>query len=240
MVEYKEGSGCFMLTRAEEFAQNKYVVVRNAIDKDLAMFGAQYSIFDALQNYKAEDGEYAQVPGTHSKYGDPFMETLLLKLNSKVEEVTGLSRHPTYSYYRLYRPGDELKKHTDRGACEISLTINLGYYYNTENKDYSWDIVVDGNKVRTEPGDMVIYRGLEMEHWRDPFDCGEGSWQSQAFLHYVNAEGPFALCKYDGRPMIVFPKNYKNYEIDNFANIVLSEGINKQNFENKVVYVNNR
>jgi hypothetical protein len=33
---------------------------------------------------------------------------------------------PTYSYARIYANGDELKKHRDRPACEVSVTLHLG------------------------------------------------------------------------------------------------------------------
>jgi hypothetical protein len=154
-----------------------------------------------------------------------------------VEENTGLSLYPTYSYYRLYKPGDDLLPHTDRPACEISLTINLGYSYNTNIKDYSWDIWVEGKSFRTEPGDMVIYRGLEMNHWREPFAAGRNSWQAQAFLHYVDVNGPYAMCKFDGRPSLGYSENFKQLPLDNLAQNILDNKLNKQNLSNSILYV---
>ncbi len=226
-----------MATNAEKFAQDRYVIHKNAISKDIARLGAQYAIFDALQSN--QDGDI-QVPNAHSKYGDPFMESLLLQLLPIVEEDTGLSLHPTYSYYRLYRPGDELEKHVDRPACEISLTINLGYHYNAKNKDYRWNIWVDNKEIITEPGDMVIYRGLELEHWREPFAVSRNSWQAQAFLHYVDVNGPYSMCQFDGRPAIGFPSTYKDENINGLAKRVQAEIVNKENTYDSIVYVSNR
>jgi len=230
-----------MPINGEQFSKQKYFIHKGAINKDIARLGAQYAIFDALQNYQDEGGlNNAQVPHSHSKYADPFMESLMLQLLPIVEKDTGLSLYPTYSYYRLYKPGDELVKHTDRPACEISLTINLGYYYNVEDKNYKWNIWVDGNEVVTEPGDMVIYRGLEMEHWREPFAAGQGSWQVQAFLHYVDVNGPYSMCKYDGRPMVGFPNTYKDQNLDSIANRVHAEKINKLDINDAILFVSNR
>jgi hypothetical protein len=227
-----------MPSKAEFFLKNKYVVHEKAISKDMARLGAQYAIFDALQDYKDEGGlSNAQVPNSHSKYADPFMESLMLLLLPTVEESTGLSLHPTYSYYRLYKPGDELVPHTDRPACEISLTINLGYYYNTKDKDYSWNIWIEDKEFKTEPGDMVIYRGVDMSHWREPFSVGQGSWQVQAFLHYVDANGPYAICQYDSRPHVGYLEAYRNTNIDSLANSVRAENVNKINFKDSVVFV---
>jgi hypothetical protein len=52
-------------------------------------------------------------------------------------------------------------------------------------------------RPRCEPGDMVVYRGIEIEHWREPFDAEEGSYQVQVFLHYVDANGGLKHLKYD-------------------------------------------
>jgi hypothetical protein len=57
-----------------------------------------------------------------------------------------------------------------------------------------------------ETGDLVIYRGCEVEHWREEFIAPEGSYHIQVFLHYVDANGPYADYKYDRRPSIGFNK----------------------------------
>lgn len=227
-----------MASKADFFAKNKYVVHEKAISPELARMGAQYAIFDALQNWKDEGSlNNAQVPNTHSKYADPFMESLTLALLPTVESDTGLSLYPTYSYYRLYKPGDDLLPHTDRPACEISLTINLGYEYHTNIKDYSWDIWVEGKSFRTEPGDMIIYRGLEMNHWREPFAAGRGSWQVQAFLHYVDVNGPYAMCKYDGRPMLGYPNTFKQNSLDSLAESIRRDSSKSTTLSNSVIFV---
>lgn len=213
-----------MLTDSEIFLKDRYVISRGAITKKEAELIAQYAIFQYLQESLDAQGDPSlitykdiQVPNAFSKYADPLMESLLIKLLPHVEKTIGLSLYPTYSYYRVYGPGDELKKHIDRPACEISITINLGYFYNTEDKDYRWNIWINDNEIITEPGDMVIYRGTEIEHWREPFNAPEGSWQAQAFLHYVDVNGPYTLCKYDGRPMIGYPLSTKNKSVDSLA-----------------------
>ena len=101
--------------------------------------------------------------------------------------------YPTYSYARLYKHGEELKKHTDRPACEISVTMNIGY-----DGDYNWPIWIKDNnnknvEVILEPGDGLIYQGCVNEHWRDDADKRVLK-QSQVFLHYVNQNGPYEHC----------------------------------------------
>ena len=210
-------------------AFNKYTVIRNAVSYDLANFCYNYFLLkrDAIKymydhNIIAESpihgswGDY-QVPGSYSIYSDHVMETLLMKVLPVMKEKTGLNLVPTYSYARVYQNGAELKRHKDRPSCEISTTLNLG--------GDNWPIFIDptgsdnvideyknihkpgapkGVKVDLKPGDMLIYSGCELEHWREPF---EGQLCGQVFLHYNHADGPFAKTNlYDKRPMLGIPK----------------------------------
>ena len=118
-----------------------------------------------------------------SIYGDPLMESLLLNKNSQMEEITGLSLKPTYSYWRMYTTFADLKKHVDRPACEISVSINIG------SDGTSWPIFIDGKSIDLHPGEAIIYLGCELFHWREEFN---GDWCAQTFLHYVDANGPYA------------------------------------------------
>ena len=144
-----------------------------------------------------------QIPNTYSHYADPVMETLLMKVLPIMQQETGLDLCPTYSYARIYKNGDELKRHKDRPSCEISTTINLG--------GSSWPIFLEpsgktgelGIKVLLEVGDMLVYSGCELEHWREPF---EGITCGQVFLHYNHVNGPFAKKnRFDKRPMLGVP-----------------------------------
>jgi hypothetical protein len=185
-----------MNTNVETFKDNGYTVVRGAVNKEIVDLITQYALFDEMQNFNPD----VQVPGAHVKYADPLMESLLLKLQPIIEENTGLKVYPTYSFYRIYSPGDELVPHKDRPSCELSITISLGYDY--KGSDYQWPIFVDGNPVALQPGDLVCYRGVDLPHWREPFVAPEGSWHVQAFLHYVDASGPYSEYKFDNRSSI--------------------------------------
>ena len=182
------------------FKKNKYAVVRKAISKELAIFLYNYflmrkQVYDTLMKYNYmspyEDmfGRYEnnneQIPNTYSHYADVAMETLILKCQPLMEKTTGLKLYPAYTYARIYKKGDELKRHKDRFSCEISTTLNLG--------GDNWDIYLEpsgetnkeGIKVKLDIGDMLIYRGIELEHWRKTF---KGKICGQVFLHYNNTK----------------------------------------------------
>jgi len=203
------------------FKKNKYQVIKNAISTELADFCYQYfcnkravarHLFD--EKYISQFTDYfgvwndQQIPETYSHYSDIVMETLLQKVKPIMEKESGVKLTETYSYARIYKKGDELKRHKDRYSCEISTTMHLG--------GDDWSIFLEpsgeegkkGVEVNLKPGDMLMYRGCELEHWREPFegkDCG------QVFLHYNDASGKDAESnKFDGRPMIGLPAYFKN------------------------------
>jgi len=212
------------------FKKNKYQVIKGAISKELADIGYTYLKISAeadhwmLENYVTHSGNWLvgnfhdkQVPGSYAKYADRLMETLLIKTIPVMKAKTGLNLIPTYSYTRLYRTGNILNRHKDRPSCEISTTLCLGGDpwpifidpTGTDNviKEYEGIIkpgAPKGIKVDLKPGDMLIYSGCELEHWREPF---QGKLCGQVFLHYNHANGRFAKSNlYDKRPMLGIPK----------------------------------
>ena len=154
-----------------------------------------------------------QVPNTYSHYSDMVMETLLEEVKPVMEKHTGLKLSPTYSYARIYKKGDVLARHKDRYSCEISTTLNLGgdewpIFLDPSGQDFVIDEYKNihkpnapkGVRVDLKIGDMLIYSGCELEHWREPF---EGKVCSQVFLHYNHANGPYAKTNlFDKRPML--------------------------------------
>lgn len=191
------------------FEKDGYIIAKNLVSNDLAKIVTQYALFDMINDPNCTQD--FQVPGTHANYSDILMESLLNPLKPSIEHYTGKRLIPTYSYFRVYKPGDVLKDHTDRESCEYSATITMGFRYNDKDDDYRWSLhgYVDGEKryFRCEPGDAVIYKGRELEHGRDRFEVGKFSYQVQVFLHYVDADGPYAgEYKYDKRPSLGLKK----------------------------------
>jgi hypothetical protein len=160
-----------------------------------------------------------QIPFTYAQYANVAMETLLLKCQPIMEKTTDLKLDPNYTYARIYKKGDELKRHKDRFSCEISTTMNLGgdewSIYLSPNENVG---IPDGKKITTiskakgikvdlKPGDMLVYRGMELEHWRKKF---KGDQCVQVFLHYNNRKTPGAKDNmFDRRPHLGLPPWFK-------------------------------
>ena len=214
------------------FKTKKYQVIKGALSKELANFIFNYMMLqrDAVdfmvKNNKVNPANPfmgtrtdQQIPGAYSRYADWVMETLLQYMRPIMKAKTGMDLVPTYSYTRLYEKGNILHRHKDRPSCEISTTLHLG--------GEEWPIYLDptganniisgsetttivkpgapkGVRVDLKVGDMLIYSGCDLEHWREPF---QGNVCSQVFLHYNHANGPFAKTNmFDKRPLLGVPK----------------------------------
>ena len=159
-----------MISPHEKFKQDDYLVCENFISKELSNFLYEYfkmqTQVSATCNEKYGSKVYNNKPnllgeftdpqalGDYSKYADIAFETLMRDNTHKIEKLTGLTLVPTYSYARLYTNGSELVMHKDRGACEISITLCLGYDSNS-----SWPMYVEAKPIYLEPGDIIVYRG---------------------------------------------------------------------------------
>jgi hypothetical protein len=178
------------------FKKNNFLVIKKALDFKTANFIYNYflikrqvakTMFDTryISPFATEFGVWndSQIPNTYSHYADIAMETLLLALQPIMEKQTKLKLIPTYSYARIYKKGDVLKRHKDRFSCEISTTMNLGGDPWPIYLEPSGEVGKKGIKINLKPGDMLVYKGKLLEHWRDVFkgeDC------AQVFLHYNN------------------------------------------------------
>lgn len=138
-----------------------------------------------------------QVSGSIARYNHPHYKQLYYDLKNKVEKIIGETLYPTYYYDRFYFKDQELKKHRDRPACEVSVSVHC-----SNNLDYDWPIWftdLEGNDIPllTKPGDAVIYKGCELDHWRDPMIGDHKSYYHQIFFHYVRRDGPFIEHAFD-------------------------------------------
>jgi len=197
-----------------------YKIIRKAISKDLALFLYNYIYLKKEVNkilvesrfispWQTEWGLWADNlnTNTYCHYADIAMETLLMKVQPIVEKETNMKLQPNYSYVKLYKTGDSLRRHKDRFACEVSITMNLG--------GDPWPIYVEpsgkkgkkGIPINLSKGDMLIYRGDKLEHWREPL---QGKEHLQVFLHYNNVKSKGAKDNlYDTRPLLGLPGDFK-------------------------------
>ena len=212
------------------FKEKKYIVIKNVISYELANFAFNYLLLkrEAVawmyqSNYISEftpgfgTWKDEQIPNTYSIYSDMFMETLMMKVLPIMQQHTDMNLMPCYTYTRIYKKGDKLRRHIDRPSCEISTTLHLGgepwpifldptgtKSVINEKKEIHKPNAPKGIPITLEVGDMLDYSGCDLEHLREPF---EGDNCAQVFLHYNNIDGPFGTQnKFDKRPLLGIPK----------------------------------
>lgn len=180
----------------KQFQRSGYAVAPAVLNPESAFLMANYALMQQhWPNYYEFEKNFGSAVG---RYADAISETLLLQLMPVVEQVTGLKLLPCYSYLRIYGQGAELHKHLDRPSCEVSTSLTLGF-----KAPAIWPLCVNAEgedrAISLAPGDMLVYRGADVPHWREPF---QGEFWVQTFLHYVDANGQYTDFKFDGRERI--------------------------------------
>jgi hypothetical protein len=234
----------------QQFKDNGYVHLKDFLNKDNCK-----ELTDELNRLVKEQKTIKddQCPKSQAVHGVLAFDNLLEQLLPHFEATSGLKLYPTYSYARLYNTqGEELKNHRDRPACEISVSITLGFegdvwpiymadkateqdgvlkigYNNSE------DYIKNITKIDMKVGDAVMYRGCDKFHFREPYV--EGKWQAQVFLHYVDQNGPYAEWKYDKRGSLGLSKTIceQTNQVDRFDDCYLVRDAVSEAFCNKLI-----
>jgi hypothetical protein len=192
----------------------KYILIKNALSKDVCKLVAREfrmaRDMAGLVPYPGEKFPYkdTQVENSFSWYSPLCFEALSDSLIKPiVENILGESVFPTYSYARIYYNGATMAKHMDRSASEYSVSCCIDV-----DPKHKWHLGVEtvrGEKlyVEQEIGDIILYKGNELYHWRNAY---QGSEQINAFMFYVRANGPRSELKFDTRPLLGMNSNSRN------------------------------
>jgi hypothetical protein len=137
--------------------------------------------------------------------------TFLWGLTPTMSALTERELLPTYGYFRIYRQGDVCWVHSDRYACEHSLSLTLAY---SDAKPWSFEIgrnkLTHARPVETtfgddphsavmmQPGDAVLYQGVHYRHGR--VTPNPNRWSAHLFLHWVDSAGAFRDEAFDRKP----------------------------------------
>jgi len=176
----------------KELIDNNYILIDNFITPKQAKTLYEWFKRDS-QLFPDKFIRDVQCPSSLGLYNYKHFVDLLVQKIPNMKEYIGEQVLPTYSYARVYAHNETLEKHTDRPACEISVTVHL------DSDETPWDIFFtkpNGEIVscNLKPGQAVIYLGMESEHWREAFT---GKHYGQVFLHYVRAAGEHWDCYFD-------------------------------------------
>ena len=207
------------MTENESFEKNGYLFIPGmVIDPENLKVSVpkergQYNYYNNRMDQVSYEPEEKQVNGSLARYNIPIYKELHHLVKKEIEDILKIDLYPTYFYDRFYFAGQQLKRHSDRPACEVSVTLQIS----SNNPDNPWPIWFerpDGTEsyVLMKDGDATVYKGCEREHWRDPLPSrynktqklwrrvrglSDDTYHHQIFLHYVDANGPFVHCAFD-------------------------------------------
>lgn len=195
------------------FQTEKYEVVRQALSSDLVEYIAlccdTHEYCALIGRPPTKDNPYpfgdTQSPNSFAWYGSLQGDALMSLLKKKISDITNKKLIETYSYWRAYYSGGVLEKHQDRESCEYSATICI------KKGNIDWPIFFEDLKgkevkIELEPGDMIVYKGDILFHWREPY---YGDRHVQMFVHYVDVNGKYKDNLYDGRIYLAMPSDYE-------------------------------
>lgn len=179
-----------------------FIKVKNSIDVSSYAEDPPSWKKQCLQYYRS--GESIEVPAetkvirgnTFSRYNYPKLRPILFHFKKFLEELLEEPLFETYCFDRFYFPGSMMLPHKDRASCEISVSLNIS---STTEVDYPLWIKNDDEDIPivTNPGDAVIYKGMDLPHWRDILVGDSVTYHHQAFFHYVRADGYYVEHAWD-------------------------------------------
>ena len=146
----------------------------------------------------------------------PAALTFLWAMTPFVEQAIGKSLLPTYSYFRVYQQGGVCMVHSDRPACEHSMSLALGSSDGlkwpfaigrrrlSEQEIRAGEILPDFgadrySTISMEPGDAILYQGVHYRHGR--LAPNPNRWSAHMFLHWVDRDGPLKEFAFDKRAL---------------------------------------
>lgn len=106
-----------------ELREKGYIPVKGLLEPSLARVIYKTLL---LQQWRGEYLRDNHMPTAVSVTNTALTDALLLELRPTIEQISGCSLVPTYSYARVYFHGDTMIKHQDRFSCEVSVSIHLG------------------------------------------------------------------------------------------------------------------
>jgi hypothetical protein len=220
-MELDIASGCYVsiehpcepgaLGAREFFNKYGYMVIRGIWDpkefqEEPPEERGQINYFGKVDKFHHEPLEQ-QVNGSLARYSHPKFKYAHSQIRLKLQKILGEELYNTYYYDRFYFAGQRLYRHTDRDACEISLT------YQISSNAKPWGICFEdpyGNEkyVLLRNGDAVLYKGCERDHWRELLSSNlnfiqkllrkkDTTYHHQIFFHYVLSNGTRVQCAND-------------------------------------------
>jgi hypothetical protein len=200
----------------EYFDRHGYMIIKNLYDPKklyhhVPKERGQINYYGSVDCFQHNPDEM-QVPGSLARYTHPQYKKAHTEIRMILEDILGEKLYNTYYYDRFYFTGQRLVRHSDRDACEISVSIQI-----STNAINPWPFCIETAQgeecfANLQDGWGLLYKGCEREHWRDQLRSRysrlgkfvnkirgkeDDTYHHQVFFHYVKANGPRVHCAND-------------------------------------------
>lgn len=197
-----------------DYEKDGYATIRGLIPPEVAsnLFRQiQVDLEASGRSFQTFAQEHALTPRPTIEISGHFyrpLTTFLWGLTPIMSELTGADLLPSYDYFRIYHQDDVCRVHADRPSCEHSVSLTLVY-----SDGMAWPLEVGSQRVTREepatetfgdepftavamqPGDAVLYRGIDLRHGRT--QPNPNRWSAHLFLFWVERGGPFEQHAFD-------------------------------------------
>lgn len=197
-----------------DYHRDGYATIRGLIPPEVA-----FNLFRQIQiDLEASGKSFETFAQAHALSPRPTIEisghfyrpltTFLWGLTPIISELTGADLLPSYDYFRIYHQDDICRVHADRPSCEHSVSLTLVY-----SDGLPWPLEVGSERVTSvdpctedfgdeafsavemQPGDAVLYRGMDLRHGRTR--PNPNRWSAHLFLFWVERGGEFEQHAFD-------------------------------------------
>ena len=205
-----------MTVQPQQYRKEGYLALPGFVPTDVT-----HALLGMLKSDLVQGGvSFDQLKRKHDLLATPAVEvygthylplsTFLWGMTPAISAIVGHALLPTYCYFRMYRKGDICRIHSDRYACEYSLSLLLA-----ASDDAPWPLEVGSEHIETPrqradpdfgdeaygsvsmlPGDAVLYQGVHRLHGR--MMPNPNRWSAHLFLHWVDPAGPYADNAFEG------------------------------------------
>jgi hypothetical protein len=202
-----------------DYASNGYALIREAAPLEVA--NAFLGIVTASLAQPGVSARLYARPTVNTKPSYEFYSSMFPTLSgihwgltSLMRSLSGKRLTRTYAFFRAYQFGDICTVHSDRPACDHSMSLALGYAdgiiwpFECGKRHYEFEEACklkcenafgeeEYSSVLLRPGDAIAYRGVNRRHGR--MTPNPNRWSAHAFLHWVDMDGPYAEWAFDKR-----------------------------------------
>lgn len=197
-----------------DYIENGYATIRGLIPPEVAsnlfkqlqidLAGAGKTFETFAKSHPLSNQQTVDISGHFYRP----LTTFLWGMTPIISELTGADLLPSYDYFRIYHKDDICRVHSDRPSCEHSVSLTLVY-----SDDLPWPLEIGSTRVsgdgpcfedfgdepssaiEMQPGDAVLYRGMDLRHGRTL--PNPNRWSAHLFLFWVERGGEFEQHAFD-------------------------------------------